>query len=164
MLRSIPLVTLVLAACAGPTEAAQPRMIGAIESFFGECEGACQHTLVMEGGAVAILRAQTYGGADTLSEHRGTLTSAGLQRIAAIESSIPTLRTSYGCPDCADGGAMRLSLNRPEGASVHTWEFGQPPAELARVDRFFDDVSQALRACTEHVDVRPDRSCSPISR
>jgi hypothetical protein len=72
---------------------------------FGFCLGPCRGELDLDGDAIA-LRVTDRTGNQVIAQNRGRLTSQGSARLAGVAASLPEeLLETYGCPDCADGGA-----------------------------------------------------------
>jgi hypothetical protein len=57
------------------------------------------------------------------------------------------LEGTYGCPDCADGGAMTVVLVRGGSVTEHSHEYFNPPEPFERLDPFVKALTQALRDC-----------------
>ena len=138
-----------------------PGLAGAGWSF-GMCAGYCLADLVLEGDRVVLT-----GGSNMTDEllfvNEGTLTPEALSRItAALETLADTpLEPSYGCPDCADGGAAYLTLVRDGATTRHMMEFGNPPMELAELYALSLSIIAALETCQtdDLVSVAPE--CQP---
>ncbi len=64
--------------------------------------------------------------------------AAALMRVRSSD-----LAPTYGCPDCADGGASTLLV----GKSAHVYEFDNPPNELVDLDPLLMSLRQALTEC-----------------
>jgi hypothetical protein len=91
------------------------------------------------------------------------LTSQGAARLESLATSLPEdLQETYGCPDCADGGASFLALLRDSDSHRSEYEYGNPPAELAAIDAFLKEVMDALGQCRATADVTLDGSCTPL--
>jgi hypothetical protein len=130
---------------------------------FGMCAGYCRSEVVVRSDGRVVLELSMWGEHPHVIRNRGRLVSDALERARAIAAELhdATLKDVYGCPDCADGGA----------ASVQTWEraepvratygYGQPPAELARADRFLAGLIDALDACKDTGIVTVDPGCTP---
>jgi hypothetical protein len=118
---------------------------------FGMCGGYCTADLVLAGGSLTLV-----GGGWTSDEpfhqHRGTLTARGHELLAAAVAGLSglELESVYGCPDCADGGAAYLMLDRDGVSSRHDMEFGRPPQELAGLYGLAMAMIDSLETC------RPD--------
>jgi hypothetical protein len=140
-----------------------PVTLYSVASFFGECVGACQHTVTFDDGVSLTIEGWSTTGA--LATQSGTLTSAGDAELRRVDADLvaATLEETYGCPDCADGGGMRLLLGRSASAPEHTWEYGNPPPVLVDVDALFHDLRDALVDCSGSPWVTPDAGCMPFT-
>ena len=142
----------------GSPEASGDGLTGAGWSF-GMCMGYCRADLAIDGDEVVVTGSDRSGQV-TLYTNRGTLTSAGRERLdaaVAALSGVP-LEDVYGCPDCADGGATYLTISRDGVATHHEMEYGEPPAELADVHELAMSLMASLEACVsdDQVSVAPD--------
>ena len=72
-----------------------------------------------------------------------------------------TLMTTYGCPDCADGGATYVVIEEDTQQSEHTWEFFNPHRDVSTIDALLQDLITALNTCTATADVTIDMGCTP---
>jgi hypothetical protein len=56
--------------------------------------------------------------------------------IEAVERlDLSTIEATYGCPDCADGGAVLVTLTDAAGETATIYEYIAPPAEFTTLDR-----------------------------
>jgi len=136
-------------------------LVGAGWSF-GMCLGLCNADLVIEGEEL-VLTARDREAAESLYENRGLLTPAARSRVAsALEqlSGVP-LDPVYGCPDCADGGAAYLVVEREGGIFRHDMEFGRPPEVLAELDGLATAMMDALETCVSNELVAVAGDCTP---
>lgn len=137
---------LCLSACAGGTAApTEVRQIVSTTSF-GMCAGYCSTRLeISEREAVLIRDARGGRGAQDLPEQRISeeLTAAEWREIAqlAANTHLDGLPPVIGCPDCADGGAESLTLERADGSQSVSFEYG---ATIAEAQPLLDRV-RALR-------------------
>ena len=132
---------------------------------FGKCEGACKGDLGVTDAAVRY-KIDGHEIDDPLFlDNRGVLTRAGLEAVYMLMDELGdvALQERYGCPDCADDGSSYVTLARGGQASIHTYEYGEPPAELADLDVLLRELMTALETCmaTAHVDISP--GCVPRS-
>ena len=128
---------------------------------FGFCLGPCRGELALDGEALA-LRVTDRTGNQVFAQNRGRLTSRGSARLAGLTASLPQeLLESYGCPDCADGGASWLTVARESGTRRTEYEYGNPTPELVAADRFLAGAMQSLRECRETSDVTLEAGCTP---
>ena len=129
---------------------------------FGMCLGFCNADLAIQREGL-VLTARDREKQEPLYVNSGSLTVVGLERIgAAVEHlSAVALDPVYGCPDCADGGASYLVLER-EGVSVrHDMEFGSPPEVLAELQGLAMEVIEALETCGSNELVTVADDCVP---
>lgn len=155
----------VVAGCAAaePTDSETTPIetsILSVGSAFGECMSACQHTVTF-----APALGLSIGAPEEPVVQAGTLTAAGLAELARVDEGLATaaLDPVYGCPDCADGGAMILAYER-EGTEAETqWEYGSPPDALLDVDALFHHLDDALASCTATEWVEPADDCVPFA-
>ena len=159
MLGALALFTI---SCAQDTPtSASPRITEAGWSF-GFCLGPCRGELGIDGEALA-LRVTDRTGSQVLAQNRGRLTSSGSARLAGVGASLPAeLLETYGCPDCADGGASFVTVARDSASRRTEYEYGNPPAELAAADSFLTAVMEALRDCRPTPEVTLEAGCTPI--
>jgi hypothetical protein len=118
-------------------EAATPRVESG--TSFGMCAGYCMTRLIVEGGRVTLLETAWRS---ELPDRSRTLELTVAERVrfyAALDpAAVRRLAGVHGCPDCADGGAEWIELDR---ARV-TFEFGRELAPIAPLQR----ETRALRA------------------
>ena len=129
---------------------------------FGMCLGLCTADLVVQAERL-VLTARDRENAEPLYENRGSLTKKGLERIGAAVNRLSgvTLDPVYGCPDCADGGAFYLLLEKKGPPTRHDLEFGRPPEVLAEVHGLAMGVIEALETCRSDALVTVDDDCVP---
>jgi hypothetical protein len=144
----------------GPV-AEDPALVGAGWSF-GMCIGYCLADLVFEGDRVVLSGSSNMADAP-LFVNDGTLTPEARSRIAAALETLgdAQLEPSYGCPDCADGGAAYLTLVRDGATTRHQMEFGNPPVELAELYDLSLSIIGALETCTTDDLVIVGAECLP---
>ena len=116
--------------CAQDTPtSASPRITEAGYSF-GFCIGPCRGELHIDGEALA-LRVTDRTGSQVIAQNRGRLTSSGSARLAGVAASLPAeLLETYGCPDCADGGAETLSATVGGAQRMVTFEYNARVEDL----------------------------------
>ncbi len=136
-------------------------LVGAGWSF-GMCLGLCNADLVIDGEEL-VLTARDREATEPLYENRGLLTPDARSRIgAALEQlSGVMLDPVYGCPDCADGGAAYLALEREGGNFRHDMEFGRPPQVLAELHGLATAMIDALETCISNELVAVADDCTP---
>ena len=115
---------------------------------FGECLGLCVGEFRVDGSAVVLDR-RSWDRTQEVASH-GELTAEGRRRLDAIEVALVgvALGETYGCPDCADGGAAWVDLIVDGEGARSTYEYGRPPSPLAEWDLFATDLIIALAECT----------------
>ncbi len=138
----------------------QPGLAGAGWSF-GMCAGYCGADLSVDGAAL-VQSGHARAPDEQLYEHHGTLTAEGLARFDDAASALAgvTLEDTYGCPDCADGGAAYVVIATGDGESRHTMEFGKPPEVLADVYDLSTAVMNALESCEASALVEVAEDCT----
>jgi len=149
--------------CTGATGPAPETRLSAGGWSFGECIGSCKTDVTIEGTTVSL----TISGWDNTiyAENSGTLddTVAGLPK-AIAEALIGTdLQETYGCPDCADGGASYITLIREDAESTHNYEYSDAPEALADADAFIASIAAALQSCSAESGVTPGDDCEPYT-
>ncbi|WP_437811062.1 hypothetical protein [Sorangium sp. So ce1078] len=175
----VSVVALVLglsfgAGCVAPSEeahAAEQQQLGAApgaegvwlstEFSFGFCAGECVTTVSRDGAALE-LKACTHQG-DCGRSNFATLTDKGSHRVAEIEGTLGEmpLAARYGCPDCADGGATRVSLQRDDLLTSHQYEYPNAPEPLADLDGLVRELKLGLDTCTPGPLLQLSPGCTP---
>lgn len=166
---------LTLAACSGGTtdpgttstgdtaSPATPQILTAGRQF-GECVGTCTLRVQFD-GADLVFEAGEYD-LDTVDvTNLGTLTAAGLSAYDAALADLAarSLEETYGCPDCADGGASTMTLAHADGTvSEHTWEYGNPPEDLLATDPLLQTAIDALARCEDAPEVTVSAGCTAV--
>ncbi|MEZ4472669.1 MAG: hypothetical protein R3F60_18170 [bacterium] len=151
-------------------EASQDPILVGGGNTFGKCATGCVLRLRLDAAlapagcdtaALEVCDADIAGAACT--RHPGTLTPTSHARIRTLAAALVgvELQEQYGCPDCADGGASSVLLRRGGVESKHTYETGNPPAELAALDALVQGLLGDLARCesTDRVTVFP--GCEP---
>lgn len=136
-------------------------LVGAGWSF-GMCLGHCNADLVIEGEEL-VLTGRDREKAEPLYVNRGVLTPAGQSQVGAALgrlSGVPLDRV-YGCPDCADGGAAYLVIQRDGGVFRHDIEFGRPPQVLTELHGLATALIDALETCGSNELVTVADDCTP---
>ena len=130
---------------------------------FGFCAGQCIGDLTLNGTAARYTITGHRDEDPVFVDNRGMLTLLGMQAVftAMVELRDVTLDDRYGCPDCADGGASHVTIERAGEASTHTYEYGRPPAILSDVDALLDELMDALETCTSTDHIVVDSNCVP---
>lgn len=70
--------------------------------------------------------------------------SSYLLLLAAACSTFDQLSETYGCPDCADGGAEWVEVERSRMGRRVTFEFGKPPERIGALVSSLRAVRQTL--------------------
>jgi uncharacterized protein YdeI (BOF family) len=125
-------------------------LVGAGWSF-GMCLGFCNADLAVHGQAL-VLTARDREASEPLFSNGGTLTGEGQMLIDAAVQRLSgvSLDSVYGCPDCADGGAAYLMMERDGVTSRHDMEFGRPPEVMAELHGLATRVIDALETCVSN--------------
>ncbi len=127
------------------------------------CGGFCLGDLHVEGDDVVFVAGSNMR-SEPLFVNRGILTAAGRDRLESALADLgdTPLDDVYGCPDCADGGAAYVTLDREGTITRHSMEYGRPPTELTALREFTGDVIEALTACSDPGGlITPDSDCNP---
>ncbi len=115
----------------------------------------------MSGTAVTLNLSDRAGA--FIQANTGTLTAGGVNTMHA--AAAPLLNVNivpvFGCPDCADGGASYVDLERNGVVTNHAYPFNGPQPALVAVDDVTSSVMTALRACIASPYVTPDPACVP---
>lgn len=129
---------------------------------FGMCAGYCRADLVLIDGLLTLVGSDRTGD-EPLYEHRGELTAEGSGLIAAAAAALSglPLESVYGCPDCADGGASYVVLDRDGVTSRHDMEFGRPPEVLADLHDLAMATINKLETCRSDEMVIVAADCEP---
>lgn len=149
--------------CTGPDSGGATAFLGAGNSF-GECLGACKRELDVSGSNIT-LEISDWGAEAPLAVNQGSLTEAGQAAALATAAALlnVTLDETYGCPDCADGGASYVKLVRDGEQSTHTYEFMGAPEALKQADTFATALLQAAESCQSTVYFEPGEGCEPFT-
>ncbi len=127
---------------------------------FGMCLGYCNADLVVDGDKL-ILTGRNRELEEPLFVNRGSLTAIGQERLATALQALGAepLDSVFGCPDCADGGAAYLGLDRDGVSSRHDMEFGSPPEMLAELHGIAMGMIDALETCESDEVIAVDNDC-----
>lgn len=111
------------------------------------CAGLCRADLILDGDDL-VLDGGDRAGEPSFQSH-GTLTREGRAQLDAALAALgdTVLGPQYGCPDCADGGASYVVLDRGGQTTRHDMGFGAPPPELAGLVALSSAFIDALREC-----------------
>lgn len=148
-----------------------------LENSFGFCAGACRFALEVQPTDAASPREcdgvtlSISGTRDTDPSwvNRGLLTPAGHAAVRAQARALvgEPLQERYGCPDCADGGASRLSLRRPAAGvpdgveTLVVYEYRNPPSVLLQADAVLQTILDGLLSCERTAYAEPLAGCRP---
>jgi hypothetical protein len=135
-------------------------------SSFGMCFGYCVTELEIDGTALVLTRRAWEGiSGDGFPDQvvEGELTAAGRTRLDAIEAELAatSLQETYGCPDCADGGAGWIEVRDAAGERRSTFDHQGPPEALGAADRLLRGWVDTLRECESDADVTSTEDCEP---
>lgn len=136
-------------------------LVGAGWSF-GMCGGICIADLTIE-TSQATLTESSRESDEPRFVNRGALTHLARTRIDSAADRLDgvVLEPVYGCPDCADGGAAYLVLERHGATARHSMNFGGPPEELAELYELAFTIIAALETCQSNELVVVSESCEP---
>ncbi|WP_437481949.1 hypothetical protein WME75_39880 [Sorangium sp. So ce1014] len=131
------------------------------EFSFGFCAGECITTVSRDGAALELKACTRQG--DCRRSNSATLTDKGSRHVAEVEGALGgvPLDARYGCPDCADGGATRVSLQRDDLLTSHQYEYPNAPAPLENLDRLVKELKLGLDTCTPGPLLQLSRGCTP---
>ncbi len=148
----------------GQGGADEPDLLGAGWSF-GMCLGYCGADLEVKDDRLSM-SGWDREASQPLYANAGMLTPAGRERLAAALEGVDvgSLEATYGCPDCADGGAAYILLGAGDTPSRHDMEFGRPPPELTEVCELTAAMMSALEACRSDELVTVDDDCEAYQR
>jgi hypothetical protein len=153
----LPLIFL-LAACAptrdgGGTSDPPPDDTLPLISFgwsFGECWGECRGTLWVEPNGEVSFESRGWD-EQIFTVTTGIAHDSTLESIGAAYDALdrPSLQATYGCPDCADGGAEWARFDDDIDPEETTWEWGDPPAPLVDLRAALRTLADALQTCSD---------------
>ena len=129
---------------------------------FGMCARACINVVSFADGAV-LLRTAPAQGNPFVSRNTGRLTAAGRRDLASALAAldVESLRPTYGCPDCADGGATDVAIRTTDRTVKTEYSFRGPPVALERLDAIGMEVVHALDGCRSTGRIAVDAGCGP---
>lgn len=113
-------------------------------SSFGMCEGYCREVLEVTPTRARLTASSRDGQKYPARTSELPITASEWRSIQdrLDPGSFERLDSTYGCPDCADGGAEWVEVGGGGVDRRVTFEFGRSPAEVA-------DVVDRLRAVRE---------------
>lgn len=119
-------------------------------SSFGMCVGYCTTVLEVTPTRISLTRSSRDEASHPAQTVERPTTAAEWEALRSQldEVQVDRLSETYGCPDCADGGAEWVEIEGSEGTRRVTFEYGDSPTEIAGL------VSglRALRATFPHTD------------
>ncbi len=111
--------------------------------------GYCRGELWFGPSSVSLTMYDRDTGVET-PRSTGTLTERGVAALDTVQRELLTTRleSTYGCPDCDDGGAAWVEL-LVAGDLIDTseYELANPPRVLAGFDVLLRGLTDALRDC-----------------
>ena len=129
-------VVAALSACATPPSEIASGSVALVRSAtsFGMCAGYCQTEFTIAGSQAQLIKRAGGRAPGNLpdSVKAVPVSASELDAIDAALKRVPfsELKETYGCPDCADGGAEVIELSSGGQQRVVTFEYGKPPEEL----------------------------------
>ena len=157
-------IVLAVAACGSETSSS-PSTTVRIEQAgwsYGFCLGPCRGELELDDSELTY-RVTDRTGDESFAANRGSLTDQGRATLDALTSALPeSLLETYGCPDCADGGAGFLVVTRDDENMRTNYELPSPPSVLASIHAFLRGVMDALGGCVATGDVTVEPGCQAL--
>ena len=152
-----PTTTSTTATANGPQ-----RILVTFGTSFGMCARACINVVSYADDAV-LLRTAAAQGSRFVSRNTGRLTPAGRRDLASALAAldVESLRPTYGCPDCADGGATDIAIRTAARTVKTEYSFRGPPVALERMDAIGMEVLGALDRCRSTARIAVDAGCVP---
>jgi hypothetical protein len=100
-------------------------------SSFGHCRGFCNKELKLMEKKTNFSTWEN-GGAGVKNVLEVATIGTDFNKIASQidEETFKKLKSTYGCPDCADGGAEWIEIKAGMKTKRVTFEYGNPPEEL----------------------------------
>ena len=131
----------LLGACEYPADAELAAGVVRWGTSFGMCAGYCRTELAIASTSLQLTRTSWNPQQNPPVVQQQAFTEADwkklLERVDA--DKVQGLQETYGCPDCADGGAEWVEVETATFKKKVTFEHNNPPAELK-------DAVEALRA------------------
>jgi hypothetical protein len=153
-----------------PDTTRKPIVLSAGKSF-GMCAGECDFDIVIDNTDsdeechTVSLSVCDWTELPCREGNIGTLTPTGQAKAVGLAAELigEKLQETYGCPDCADGGASQVVLSLLDtGEIAISYEYNRPPEVLVRVDTFAQGLIDALYNCEPTDDIAIDGSvCTP---
>jgi len=124
----------------------KPNMMISHGSSFGRCQGFCNKELQL---FAKKTRFKTWENSDAKITNSLEVANMGTDFNKIISqldlTNFKKLKSTYGCPDCADGGAEWIAVKTRRSTKRVTFEYGNPPGELKA-------LNEQLRAIQQHYD------------
>ncbi len=133
----------------------------------GRCAAECELTLSLaahgSGCDQAVLDVCGNGHGACTRHNTGVLSATAHERARTLASKLvgTRLADSYGCPGCADEPYATLQLSRNDQQTMHNYDVGSVPSELADADTFMAALLDALNHCTAVPELALDPGCKP---
>jgi len=157
-------LSLVAVGCAEQSTSGPSSAVRVVQAgwSFGFCMGPCRGQLDLAATQLTY-QVSSRTGDQVYVRNRGQLSSQGATRLESLASSLPAeLQETYGCPDCADGGASFLTVVRGNESMRTEYEYGRPPEDLSAIDGFLKGVMDALGQCRATAEVTLEGGCTPL--
>lgn len=106
---------------------------------FGMCVGPCQQELIINGtkATFRVLTRPNRGSSDNAKEtlYEGVLSASEINSIIQNVDfeNFKKLKEVYGCPDCADGGAEYIEIQKGDTKHKVTFEYGKSVKEIEKL-------------------------------
>ncbi|MEJ2884291.1 hypothetical protein [Pedobacter sp. GR22-6] len=114
-------------------------------SSFGHCQGMCNKELKLYPKKTEF---KTWSNGPGISQLEKGVATTGKDYEAILAKidvkKFKRLKNTYGCPDCADGGAEWISLKMGFSTKKVTFEFGNPPEELKSINDDLRKVQESF--------------------
>ena len=129
---------------------------------FGKCWGTCIGSLHVADDGLVTYSISNWDGEVFLERSSDALPESHA-RLQALQDAVDigSLDPVYGCPDCADGGAQNMNWDLGPVLFSVSYEFGNPPPELADLHDLAALWQQELAAC-EFSELAPLAECEPF--
>lgn len=119
----------------------------------GHCAGTCVVKLTMQGATLALEETDHSGNMKHAAN--GIFTTGAAGELESLVSAMDgkTLLHTYGCPGCTDGAAFYMTFTLEDQSFVVTYDRGDLPDFLTRIDEIIASALSGLEACTGNADV-----------
>lgn len=127
-----------LAACQSPSEptlTTSETLLLRSGLEFGECWGYCRTELRLDGDSLMLIQRGWRAGEFPDRAFRAPLAPDEWRTLRALfdRDAFLALDTTYGCPDCADGGAEWVEVQTDALLKRVTFENGEAPQPIERL-------------------------------